>query len=159
MLDRLMNLLSGAEAPAAPTGADELQLAVAALLVEAARMDNNFEPQERAAIERILAARFDLTPGAVHTLVEAAEERMRDATQYFPFTHAITTQLSTEQRVDIIEMLWEVAYADGVLDPQEDALLRQIAGLIHVPDRERGEARKRALEKAAAARQANENGG
>ncbi len=48
-------------------------------------------------------------------------------------------------------MLWEVAYADGVLDPQEDMLLRQIAGLIHVPDRDRGEARKRALEKVAAA--------
>ena len=51
-----------------------------------------------------------------------------------------------EQRVGIIEMLWEVAYADGVLDPHEDMLLRQIAGLIHVPDRERGLARKRALE-------------
>jgi len=159
MLDRLMNLLTGTEAASVPTGADELQLAVAALLVEAARMDDNFDAKERAAIERILAARFDLTPGAVHTLVEAAEERMREATQYFPFTHAITTQLSTQQRVDIIEMLWEVAYADGVLDPHEDMLLRQIAGLIHVPDRERGEARKRALEKAAAARQANGNGG
>jgi uncharacterized tellurite resistance protein B-like protein len=160
MLDHLMNLLTGAEAPSAPTGADELQLAVAALLVEAARMDDNFDERERAAIEGLLAARFDLTPGAVHTLVEAAEERMRETTQYFPFTHAITTQLSTEQRVDIIEMLWEVAYADGVLDPQEDMLLRQIAGLIHVPDRERAEARKRALEKAAAARaRADENGG
>jgi uncharacterized tellurite resistance protein B-like protein len=150
MLDRLMNLLTGTETPSAPAGADELQLAVAALLVEAARMDDNFGADERAAIERLLAARFDLTPGAVHKLVEAAEEKMRDATQYFPFTHAITTQLSTEQRIDIIEMLWEVAYADGVLDPQEDMLLRQIAGLIHVPDRERGEARKRALEKTAA---------
>ncbi len=81
---------------------------------------------------------------------------MRDSTQYFPFTHAITTQLSSEQRVGIIEMLWQVAYADGVLDPQEDMLLRQIAGLIHVPDRERGEARKRALEKVAAAQKTNE---
>jgi uncharacterized tellurite resistance protein B-like protein len=159
MIDRLMNLLTGAETPSAPTGADELQLAVAALLVEAARMDDNFDAKERTAIERILAAHFDLTSDAVHTLVLAAEERMREATQYFPFTHTITTQLSTQQRVDIIEMLWQVAYADGALDPQEDMLLRQIAGLIHVPDRERGEARKRALEKAAAARQANENGG
>ncbi len=156
MLDRLLNFLSGAEAPSAQAGPEELQLAVAALLVEAARMDDNFDPQERAAIERLLAARFDLTPEAVHTLVDAAEQRMRESTQYFPFTHAITTRLSTEQRVGIIEMLWEVAYADGVLDPQEDTLLRQIAGLIHVPDRERGEARKRALEKAAAARQASE---
>jgi len=157
MLDRLLNFLSGTEAPSAQAGPDELQLAVAALLVEAARMDDNFDPQERAAIERLLAARFDLTPEAVHELVRAAEQRVRETAQYFPFTHEITTRLSTEQRVGIIEMLWEVAYADGVLDPQEDMLLRQIAGLIHVPDRDRGEARKRALEKAAA-RQASGKG-
>lgn len=155
MLDRLLNLLTGTEAPSVQAGPDELQLAVAALLVEAARMDDNFGAEERTAIERLLAARFDLTPEAVHTLIETAERKMSASMQYFPFTHAITTRLSTEQRVGIIEMLWEVAYADGVLDPQEDALLRQIAGLIHVPDRERGEARKRALEKVAAARRAS----
>jgi uncharacterized tellurite resistance protein B-like protein len=149
MLDRLMNFLSGAEAPSAQAGPDELQLAVAALLVEAARMDDNFDTGERAAIERLLAARFDLAPEAVHTLVAAAEQKMDTTAQYFPFTHAITTRLSTEQRVGIIEMLWEVAYADGALDPQEDMLLRQIAGLIHVPDRERGEARKRAAARSA----------
>jgi uncharacterized tellurite resistance protein B-like protein len=154
MLDRLLNLLTGTEAPSLQAGPDELQLAVAALLVEAARMDDNFGAEERTAIERLLAAHFDLTPEALHTLIGAAERKMSASMQYFPFTHAITTRLSTEQRVGIIEMLWEVAYADGVLDPQEDALLRQIAGLIHVPDRERGEARKRALEKVAAARQA-----
>jgi uncharacterized tellurite resistance protein B-like protein len=49
--------------------------------------------------------------------------------------------------VQIVEMMWEVAYADGTLDPQEDALLRRIAGLIHVSDQERGLARQRALEK------------
>jgi uncharacterized tellurite resistance protein B-like protein len=150
MLDRLLNFLTGAEAPPAEPRPEELQLAVAALLVEAARMDDSFGPEERTTIERLLAARFELTPEAVGTLVAAAEQRMRATAQYFPFTHAITTRLSTEQRVAIIEMLWEVAYADGVLDPQEDMLLRQIAGLIHVPDRERGEARKRALEKVAA---------
>jgi uncharacterized tellurite resistance protein B-like protein len=155
MLDRLMEFLSGTDAPSPHAGPDELQLAVAALLVEAARMDDSFGADERAAIERLLAARFDLAPEAVHTLVAAAEQKMDATAQYFPFTHAITTRLSTEQRVGIIEMLWEVAYADGALDPQEDMLLRQIAGLIHVPDRDRGLARKRALERAAAARSAS----
>jgi uncharacterized tellurite resistance protein B-like protein len=150
MLDRLLKFLSGAEVPSAEPRPDELELAVAALLVEAARMDDNFDLGERAAIERLLAARFDLSPEAVHALVASAEQKVRETAQYFPFTRAITTRLSTEQRVGIIDMLWEVAYADGLLDPQEDMLLRQIAGLIHVPDRERGEARKRALEKAAA---------
>jgi uncharacterized tellurite resistance protein B-like protein len=152
MIDRLLNILSGAETPPAESGPEELHLAVAALLVEAARMDENFDAGERATIEMLLAKRFDLEPTAVHSLVEAAEQRLRGSAQYFPFTREITKSLSTEQRTSIIEMLWEVAYADGVLDPHEDALLRQIAGLIHVPDRARGEARKRALEKTAAAR-------
>ena len=90
-------------------------------------------------------------------LAEAAEQKVRDTARYFPFTREITKRLSTEQRVGIIEMLWEVAYADGVLDPHEDMLLRQIAGLIQVPDRDRGFARQRVLEKLAAAREEGGN--
>ena len=67
--------------------------------------------------------------------------------QYFPFTHEICTRLGLEERIEIIQMLWTVAYADGVLDPEEDMLVRQIAGLIHVPDKERGLGRQRALAK------------
>ena len=65
----------------------------------------------------------------------------------FPFTHEICTRLGLEERIEIIQMLWTVAYADGVLDPEEDMLVRQIAGLIHVPDKERGLGRQRALAK------------
>jgi uncharacterized tellurite resistance protein B-like protein len=154
MIERLLNFLTGMEAPAAEPKPDELELAVAALLIEAARMDDDFDAAERATIERLLSERFDLAPEAVRALVEAAEQKVQATAQYFPFTREITKRLSTEQRVGIIEMLWEVAYADGVLDPHEDMLLRQIAGLIHVPDRDRGLARKRALEKSAAARAA-----
>jgi uncharacterized tellurite resistance protein B-like protein len=150
MFDRLLEFISAAQTAGEDAAPDELQLAVAALLVEAARMDASFGAAERATIERLLASRFDLDPGSVAALIAAAEEKMRDATQYFPFTHRITTAMSTEERVAVIEMLWEVAYADGRLDPSEDALLRQIAGLIHVPDRDRGMARKRALERIAA---------
>lgn len=150
MIDRLLNFLSGTEAPGAEASADELQVAVAALMVEAAHMDETFDQTEQTAIKRLLAERFDLAPAAVDKLVTEAEERTQNSAQYFPFTREITQQLSTEQRTGIIQMMWEVAYADGVLDPHEDALLRQIAGLIHVPDRDRGIARQKALERLAA---------
>jgi uncharacterized tellurite resistance protein B-like protein len=88
----------------------------------------------------------------VRALVEEAEATVRHSTQFFPFTQQICKQLQPEARAQIIEMLWEVAYADGVLDPQEDMLLRRIAGLIYVSDGERGAARKRALAKLAAAK-------
>ena len=148
MIDRVLDFLTGRKAPALASQPDELELAVAALLIEAARMDDEFDAAERGTIERLLTERFDLAPDALHALMEAAEAAVRQSTQFFPFTRQIVQRISHEDRSHILEMMWEVAYADGVLDPQEDALLRRIAGLIHVSDRERGLARQRALEKA-----------
>jgi uncharacterized tellurite resistance protein B-like protein len=147
MIDRMLDFLTGRKTPALTDQPDELELAVAALLIEAARMDDQFDAAERAAIERVLTERFDLAPDALHELMHAAEAAVRQSTQFFPFTRQIVQRISHEDRAHILEMMWEVAYADGVLDPQEDALLRRIAGLIHVSDRERGLARQRALEK------------
>lgn len=147
MIDRVLDFLTGRTAPDPAARADELELAVAALLIEAARMDDTFDAPERTMIERVLAEKFDLSPDAVTALVDAAESAVAQSTQFFPFTQQIVKHIDPEDRVQILEMMWEVAYADGVLDPQEDALLRRIAGLIHVPDQERGLARQRALEK------------
>lgn len=147
MIDRVLDFLAGRRTPEVAESPDELELAVAALLIEAARMDDQFDAAERATIERVLAEKFDLSSEAVNSLMEAAEAAVRQSTQFFPFTRQIVQRISHEDRAHILEMMWEVAYADGVLDPHEDALLRRIAGLIHVPDRERGLARQRALEK------------
>jgi uncharacterized tellurite resistance protein B-like protein len=122
-------------------------------------MDDDFDAAERATIERLLAQRFELEPTAVQALLAEAERAVRHSTQFFPFTQEICRRLEPEARVQIIEMLWAVAYADGVLDPQEDMLLRRIAGLIAVPDGERGMARKRALAKLAAAKGAKGGAG
>jgi uncharacterized tellurite resistance protein B-like protein len=151
MINRLLDFLNGRAAPHLAESKDDLEHAVAALLIEAARMDENFDVGERATIERLLADKFDLDPQAVTSLIEAAERTVQRSTQYFPFTRQITARLSEDERVHIIEMLWKVAYSDGTLDPHEDMLLRRIAGLIHVPDRDRGMARKRALESLAVA--------
>ena len=62
MIDRLLDFLAGRDVPALGDSPDELQLSVAALLIEAARMDNSFDATERAMIDRLLAKRFDLAP-------------------------------------------------------------------------------------------------
>ena len=154
MIERVLEFLTGRAPLATAAGGDEFELAVAALLIEAARMDDHFDHTERATIERLLAAKFDLAPAAVRALVAEAEAAVRRSTQFYPFTQEICRRLEPEARVQIIEMLWEVAYADGALDPEEDTLLRRIAGLIYVDDRERTLARQRAREKWAAARAA-----
>jgi uncharacterized tellurite resistance protein B-like protein len=116
-------------------------------------MDDTFDMAERLAIERLLAERFDLAPDAVQRLLASAEKRAEDSSQLYPFTRTAIERLDGRERVRVIEMLWEVAYADGVLDPDEDALLRRIAGLLYVSDYDRGEARKRVLHRISLAKQ------
>src|SRR5262245_14773913 len=155
IIDRLLDLLTAREAPAQGVGEDDLEIAVAALLIEAARMDARFDVAERSVIERLLAEKFDLAPDAVAALVQSAAKVVAHSAQYFPCTQKICRNMSPEERVQVIEILWKVAYSDGILDPHEDMLLRQIAGLIHVSDQERGSARKRALERLAAMKSSN----
>ena len=147
MIDRVLEFLSGKAAPTATKSADDLQVAVAALLIEAARMDDDFTLEERRTIEHVLSERFDLSPEKLRELFIAAERAVRGSTQFFPFTQQIVKNISHEERGQILEMMWQVVYADGLLDPHEDMLLRRIAGLIHVDDRERGLAKQRALAK------------
>ncbi len=141
MLDKLLSLLKG-DQPAAPARKDELQLAVAALLVEAAWHDDVFDMPEREAIERVLVDHFALSEGEARSLIATAESR-GPAGQLFGFTSKVLKAWEEPERIKLIEMLWEVAYADGVLDPHEDALIRKVAGLVYVTDQERGFARKR----------------
>jgi uncharacterized tellurite resistance protein B-like protein len=132
-------------------GSDDLRIAVAALLVEAAHIDDSFAASERAAIGRLLERRFGLSAASARQLLATAEEVADRSAQLFRFTRIINDRLSAEQRVEVIEMMWEVAYADGDLDALEDTLLRRVGGLIYVPDRERGEARQRVLRRLAQA--------
>jgi uncharacterized tellurite resistance protein B-like protein len=84
MIDRLLDFLTGREAQALDARTDELQLSVAALLIEAARMDSNFDAAERATIGRLLAERFDLPPESVQTLVEQRNRRFSTRPSTFP---------------------------------------------------------------------------
>jgi uncharacterized tellurite resistance protein B-like protein len=147
MIERLLDLLAGRGEWASEKRVSDLPLAVAALLVELARMDDKINAGERRTIEQLLSRMFNLDSGGARSLVEQADKEMQRSTQYFPFTQEICRHASAEMRVQIIEMLWTVAYSDGALDPDEDALIRQVAGLIQVSDWDRGAARKRALDK------------
>ena len=149
MIDRLLDLLAGRGEWTSEKPVNDLPLAIAALLVELARMDDKVNAGERRTIEQLIARMFSLDPKSAQSLVERADQEMQRSTQYFPFTQQICRHASAEMRVQIIEMLWTVAYSDGALNPDEDALIRQVAGLIQVSDWDRGTARKRALEKLA----------
>ncbi len=151
MFDRIVKLLTE---PAPPADRDGLQIAVAVLLIEAARMDSRFDDAERRVIERLLAQKFQLSPEQTQELMRKAVETDERSNQLYPFTRRAVERMDAAQRIGLIEMLWEVAYADGVLDPEEDAFLRRIAGLIYVSDVDRAAARLRVTERLAAAKKA-----
>ena len=124
-------------------GDGDLQVAVTALLVEAALMDDRFEESERKSIVDLLCLRFAMTASQANALLASAEGAVKASTQLFRFTRTIAENLDLTERVRIVEMLWEVAYADGVLSAHEDALIRRIAGLVYVDDADRTAARRR----------------
>jgi len=126
---------------------DDRRWAAASLLVVAARMDAVFDPRERQAISGLLRSRFGLTDAEARELMAAAENRAEQSQQIFPLTRIVEESFTPAERIELIEMLWEVIYADGRLDTYEANLMRRIAGLIHVSDAESGAARKRVLER------------
>ena len=148
MIKRLLALVkSSPDTPIPEDKPDELRLAVAALLIDAASRDDSFDEDERGAIEKLVAEKYELTLEETHQLIEDAHEAQQNSNQLYGFTRGMVQKMEYEERVHLIEMLWEVAYADGELDPHEDTLIRRVAGLIYVTDKDRGLARKRALER------------
>jgi uncharacterized tellurite resistance protein B-like protein len=108
-------------------------------------MDDEFDATERARIEALLAQRFRLDADEARELLALAERTAAESVEWQGFTRVIKERLAPAERIGIIEMLWEVVYADGRLHDYEASLLRRITGLLYVSDYESGEARKRVL--------------
>jgi uncharacterized tellurite resistance protein B-like protein len=143
MFDGLLRFLTGVDDSRQSGEQDDATFALAVLLIEVARSDDRIEVRERGIIERALARRFGLDCGEVTRLMNAAEEGAIKATDLHRFTQTVVKEFSEEERIGVIEMLWGVAYSDGLLTGDEDALIRRVAGLIYASDWERGEAKRR----------------
>ena len=123
---------------AAGAGDDDrhaLQLATAALLVETVRLDGGIDAAERAAAHRAVRTKFGLTDAEAAALIRLAEEEAGEATDYYQFTSLINKQFSASQKERVIELMWQVAYADADLSAHEQHVVRKIADLLHVPHR------------------------
>lgn len=109
------------------------QLATAALLMEISRADREIDSEERDAVIGAVQNVFDLDARETQTLVELAEEEAENATSLYEFTRLINNNFDHGQKQHVVEMLWQVALADGHADEYEVHLIRRIADLIHVP--------------------------
>ena len=110
-----------------------LQLAVAVLFVEVMRADASPADSARAAAATALRERFDLDEAALARLMAEAARTSREATDYFEFTSRINASLDMDQKVRMIEHMWQVAYADGDLDAIENHTMWKISDLLYIP--------------------------
>ena len=122
-----------------------LHLAAAALLIETARIDYAQDPEEMAAVTRLLQAHFELSDSETSELVELAENEADNMTSYFRFTSIINSECDVVDKTRILKLLWQVAYTDGRIDKFEQHLLSKIASLLYIP-REQQVAARRAAE-------------
>ncbi|WP_332814740.1 tellurite resistance TerB family protein [Ramlibacter sp.] len=134
MFKTFRDLLSSLTAAPAAEGPDPgaLQLACAVLLVEVMRADPQTAAPERESVLRALRQRFPLGEQALDELVAMAEQASRSAGSFHQFTTELNEQLPQPEKVQIVETLWQVAYADGRLDAHENHVISRIAGLLHV---------------------------
>ncbi len=126
-----------------------LQLTTTALLVEMTRADHDVKPVERDAVLAAVRRVFTLTDEETKRLLDLAEQEADNATSLYQFTRLINDHFDAARKAHIIELLWEVACADGHIDKYEEHLIRRIADLIHVPHQTFIRAKHKILERAA----------
>ncbi|MDE0590149.1 TerB family tellurite resistance protein [Halocynthiibacter sp. C4] len=140
MLSKLMTVF----APEAPDYGDD-RLAIAGLMVRLARSDGTYAASEITRIDRLLAARYGLTAAEAAALRVEAEEYEANAPDTVRFTRAIKENVPLDERFAVVEDLWDVVLEDGVRDESEDALMRLLANLLGINDRDSALCRQRVL--------------
>lgn len=130
-LKQLFNTLTPPAELAVPE--HTLQLAAAVLLIEMMRADSYCGHEERQAAVDALATKFALGEDEVARLMELADATSREAPDLYSFTSKLNRGFSPEQKVRMVEYLWQVAYADGQLSHHETHLMLKLGDLLYIP--------------------------
>jgi len=116
---------------------DDYRLAAAALLVHAAAIDGEVSPSERDKLRAVIKQSFALDDAATDELIEKATAAEHESVDLYHFTHLLNRALNEGGRARVIEMMWQIVYADGSRDELEDNLVWRAADLLGVSPRER----------------------
>lgn len=128
--------------------ANAVQLAAAVLLVEVVRFDTTMDATKRATMVTALRKRFGLSDDALNHLLELAVTTSRTAYDYQRFTGNLNDHFTQDEKVHLVEAMWQVAYADDHIDANENHTISKVAGLLHVTHGEYIAAKMRAKEAA-----------
>ena len=135
MFEKLFSILKLEEPAGSPenTETHTWALAAAALMIEVATADQNFDNSELDALLAILSSQFSLTPEQLNTLVTNAKQQSSDATSLYQFTRQVNDSCTHKEKFRLVTGMWQVAYADGAVDKYEEHIIRRISDLMHLP--------------------------
>jgi uncharacterized tellurite resistance protein B-like protein len=117
---------------------DSEKIAVVALLISTAKYDGNFDESERLEIQKLIKSYFSLSNENTDDLFKAAEEIENKANDLQQFTRSLNKVLNEEEKLKIIELIWKIVMADGIIDNYEENLVRRLSGLLYLQDKDIG---------------------
>ncbi len=123
-----------------------LQVACAALMVEITYADHDVSAEEESSLRQQLASVYELDASETEDLIELAHREKHDAIDYYRFTSLINEHSSQQEKIELIENLWKIAYADNHLDKLEEHLIRRLSDLLYVPHADFIQAKHRIME-------------
>lgn len=135
MIDKIKNLISNLskkEEQNEELDSSLLDNACAALLVEIAFADKDFDDTEKDSLRETLVKTYGLKEEEIEEIIQDADRSVEESTSLYGYTRIVNDEFNYEDKLDLIRNLWKVAYADGNLDKYEEHLLRKISDLIHV---------------------------
>lgn len=109
-----------------------IEMACAVLLCEVMKADGLMADEEQQQMAKMLMSEFTLTPIEADDIIEQAIYLSEHATDFYQFTSTLNQHFDTKQRIKMLELLWQLAYADNELSSIEEHVIRKIADLLHL---------------------------
>ena len=123
----------------------DINLATCALLLELAHIDGKFSKQERDDITQIFKTKYGMPEKEITKLIKSSESEIEKSIDLWQFTNLINQNYSLEEKLKVIETVWEVAYSDGKLEKHEDYLVHKIADLLRLSHKQLIDAKLKVL--------------
>ncbi|MFZ2087766.1 MAG: TerB family tellurite resistance protein [Desulfobaccales bacterium] len=123
----------------------DIMLAVCALFVEMARIDETFTPMEIKTIMSILHEKYGLSQEHAEAIFAEAENELKDSVDLWQFSNLINENYSNDEKIEIIETLWKIVYVDGKMDRYEHYLMRKLKNLLRLSHEQLIEAKLKVL--------------
>ena len=113
-----------------PHSSHDIRIATCALFLEMAGVDGEFSDEEQDHIVSVLKEKYHLSDEHATELMETAQQELDQSIDLWHFTNLINRNYSEEERVQIVEMVWQIVYVDGRLDGHEDSLMHKLSKLL-----------------------------